>query len=140
MSISSLHDHSLASLEIDASHQVIRLRTVGEAAEAGTAEFTGVAAYHFDGDALGTIINSISETDPLSLYEAFAAELQSSWKTNGGHAPWVADPAAAKAFISAHTLRGFELSSSVGMAGAIWCRAASVVSELVPRGSGHGAA
>ena len=133
--MASFHDHHIDRVTIDALAAVIRLDTSLEANGArlvGIAEFTGVAAYHFAGDAFGTILDDLAETDPFALYEAFAEEIQASWRATGGHASWVHALPEARAFITANPLRGFEIISSVGMVGAIWCRAFSgVVHEVV---------
>jgi len=137
--MASFHDHNIDQVMIDARSAVIRLNTSLEEEGAnllGIAEFTGVAAYHFAGDALGTIINDLEETDPIALYESFAGPIQAAWFSNGGSAAWVAGKQEAGAFIAANRLRGFEITSSVGMVGAIWCRGFSgVVGPVAPRSS-----
>jgi hypothetical protein len=63
-----------------------------------------------------------SRAGHFALYSLLAAELRGAYERNGGHDPWVASPDEARAFIDANAIRGFELSSSIGAAGAIWSR------------------
>jgi hypothetical protein len=79
-----------------------------------------VEAYCFNGDALGTILFDIEVTDPLKLYREFANQMQRAYGSTAGHAPWVETETSAKVFLSRTNIRGYRLSSSIGLDGAVW--------------------
>ena len=74
----SIHDHRLLQLTVDAEGRTIRLRTTDpHASEPRVAEvvFQGVEGYTFRGDALGTILFAIEPMDAFSLYREHAVEM-----------------------------------------------------------------
>ena len=81
--------------------------------------FEGVEACVFNGDALGTILFDIEQVDALALYREYAAQMQRTYSQTGGHAPWCDGESAAIAFLSGTDVRGFQVSSSIGLEGAV---------------------
>ena len=130
--MASVHDHKVESLTANRGERTLRLETSrqwpGEDLR-GQVEFLGVAAYHLDGDAFGTILFDIHGADPLVAYRRYALRMQEVHRTAGGHDPWVADPEEAEQWIIAHGLRAFEIESSIGMTGAVWCARVEVSVE-----------
>jgi|SRR3954469_8783375 len=118
------HDYTIESLLIEARERRLCLRAF-DAHEPGApklvAEFSGLAGYCLAGDVLGTIIFELEERPPFDLYKQFAGALQAAY-VYGGHDPWVRTEQEAAAFFTASDIRGFELSSSIGASGGIWCR------------------
>lgn len=121
----TFHDYIIESLLVEARQRRLVLRAFdphAPTAPISVAEFTGLAGYHLVGDVLGTILFDIEECDPFTLYDGLAGALQDICHGNGGFDNWVATPEGAKAFIAANAIRGFEVTSSIGAVGAIWCR------------------
>jgi hypothetical protein len=119
------HDYTIESLLVDVKARRLVLRAFdGHAPGAPTliAEFGGLAGYYLLGDVLGTIVFELEERDPVDLYRRFAPQMQATYANSGGHDPWVETEDGAVAFLAANRIRGFELSSSIGANGAIWCR------------------
>ncbi len=83
--------------------------------------FDGLEVYVIVGDALGTIIFDIEETDPVALYDEFGASMRETCREGGGHAPWVETRERAQQFLR-DAVRGYSLSSSIGFSGAVWAR------------------
>ena len=124
----SLHDHFVRSFEVDVDAKTLRLRTAWPRAAGpafAEAVFEGVEAYVIVGDALGTIIFAVETVEPLALYEKFAESMRTTYERSGGHAPWVATPERARAFLSENPVQGFGVTSSIGFDGAIWARSYS---------------
>jgi hypothetical protein len=125
----SIHDHHILELTVDAVARVIRLRTacpVRSGPDFADVVFEGVAGYTFRGDALGTILFDIETVDALGLYREYAAEMQRACRDSGGHDAWADSESAAEAFLSGAEVRGYRLSSSIGLDGAIWARHLSI--------------
>src|SRR5262249_35916272 len=76
--------------------------------------------YTFHGDALGTILFDIELVDAIALYREYAAEMQSTYARNAGHAPWTSSDSSAEAFLAGGEIRGYQLASSIGLDGAVW--------------------
>jgi hypothetical protein len=83
-------------------------------------------AYVFRGDALGTILFEIETVDPLALYGEFADEMQKIYAKTGRHAAWAESKSSAAVFLSARDVRGYRVSSSIGLEGAVWARQLSI--------------
>jgi hypothetical protein len=131
----SFHDYTIVSILVDARERRLCLRASGESAGLpgySVAEFSGIVAYRFDGDVLGTILFDIEECDPMVLYEKHAAHMQATYNRSGGHAPWVSSIEEARTFISTNAIRGFEVSASIGVTGVIWCRGFLATAESSP--------
>lgn len=119
------HDCTIESCLVEAKARRLTLRAFDAhrpSAPLLVAEFSGLAGSCLMGDVLGTIVFELEERESFALYKQFAPQLQSSYTTSGGHDPWVATDGSAATFLAANRIRGFELSSSVGAIGAIWCR------------------
>ena len=125
----TLHDHHLLELTISATERTIRLRTAHSeplGPELGDAVFEGVEAYVFHGDALGTILSDIEPVDAMTLYRAYAPEMARAFADSGGHASWTESEAAAGAFLASGEVRGYRVTSSIGLEGAVWSRSLSI--------------
>jgi hypothetical protein len=125
----SIHDHHIVELCVNADARTIRLRTAHpERSGPDFAEviFEGVEGYTLRGDALGTILFDIEPVDALGLYREYAADMQQVYANSGGHDPWARSDAAAEAFLSGGEVRGYRVSSSIGLDGAVWARHLSI--------------
>jgi hypothetical protein len=123
--IESIHDHHILELYVNATARTIRLRTAYPARNGpdfAEVVFEGVEAYTFRGDALGTILFEIEMVDAMGLYEEHAGEMQRTYTDCGGHEPWTRSESAAEAFLANGAIRGYRLSASVGLHGAVWAR------------------
>jgi hypothetical protein len=123
--MNSFHDHHVLAFALDARIRTLRLLTAHPFREGpvmAEAEFSGVEAYRFRGDALGTILFDIKEVDCIQLYLRNADALAETHQATGGHAPWVCSRSEAEKFLRANAVKGFEVSSSIGLEGAVWCR------------------
>jgi hypothetical protein len=119
------HDYTIETLLVDAKTRRLVLRAFDAHAASGpslVAEFNGLVGYCLVGDVLGTIIFELEERAPFETYKKFAPHLQAAYASSGGHGHWVASDAEAQAFLTANAIRGFELDSSIGATGAVWCR------------------
>jgi hypothetical protein len=121
----SIHDHRIQELTIQAPERMIRLRTVfPDIAGPAFAEvvFEGVEGYVFQGDVLGTILFDIEQVEALALYREHAIDMQRIYSQNGGHEPWVENEVTAAAFLSHGDVKGYQVSSSIGLEAAVWAR------------------
>src|SRR5262249_29679379 len=99
----SLHDHRILELTVDATTRTIRLRTAfpeHSGPDFAAVVFEGVEAYTFHGDALGTVLYDIELIDAIELYREYAAEMQATYANTGGHAPWTRTDSSAEAFLA----------------------------------------
>jgi hypothetical protein len=104
----------------DATEGTIRLRTAypeNIGPDFATVVFEDVQGYVSRGDALGTILFEIESVDPLELYREHADQMQKAYANAGGHAAWAESESAAAAFLSAQGIRGYRISSSIGVEG-----------------------
>lgn len=125
----SIHDHRVRERTILVAERTIRIVTGYpdlSGPERAEALFEGVEAYVSQGDGLGTIVFDIEAVDPVALYREWATQMQYTYSKSGGHAPWVASDAEAVAFLSRGNIRGYRVSSSIGLEGAVWARGLSV--------------
>jgi hypothetical protein len=121
----SIHDHHILELSVNAVERCIRLRTAypeRTGPDFVDVLFEGVEGYVFHGDALGTILFDIESVDAITLYRDYAAEMQRSYSDGGGHDPWARSDSAAEAFFASGEIKGYRLSSSTGLDGAVWAR------------------
>ena len=128
----SIHDHRIRELTIQAPSRTILMRTAFPemtGPEFAEVVFEGVAGYVFSGDALGTILFDIKPVDALTLYRKHSSAMQSAIAQHGGHRPWAESESSAATFLSKGDVQGYEVSSSIGLEGAIWARGLSVRSE-----------
>jgi len=125
----SIHDHHILELNVNAAARTIRLRTAfpeRSGPDFADVVFEGVEAYMFRGDALGTILFDIESVDALGLYREYAVEMQRAYANSGGHGPWARSESVAEAFLAGGEIRGYRLSSSIGLDGAVWARHLSI--------------
>ena len=125
----SIHDHHIRELTINAAEHTIRVRTAypeSTGPDAAIVLFEDVQGYVFRGDALGTILFEIELVDPLDLYREHSEEMQKVYADAGGHAAWAENESSAGAFLSAQGVRGYRISSSIGLEGAVWARRLSI--------------
>lgn len=117
----SVHDNHLVSYEVLCERREIRFHTEfrdrGEPYEFTQVLFTGVVCYDFDYDSdLGNIIFDIDEIPAADIYldhaEQFRAGVRFGWPGE-----WAESADAATAYFLDHGIRGFHLSSSLGMCG-----------------------
>jgi hypothetical protein len=121
----SIHDNHILELNVDAANRTIRMRTAYPnltGPEFTDVVFEGVEAYTFRGDALGTILFDIELVDAIDLYREYAADMQRTYANNGGHAPWARSDSSADEFLAGGEIRGYQMSSSIGLDGAVWAR------------------
>ena len=124
----SVHDNRLLGYEVGHAAREIRLRTEyphSDPPERTDMVFAGVAAYGFRHDALalGTIIFSVEEVDPVSITRECAAEFAKGLPY-GWPGDWARSTETAAAFFESEGIRGYEISSSLGLNG--WVLATSV--------------
>ena len=120
-----IHDHRILELTVNAAERTIRLRTAypeRTGPDFADVVFEDVEGYVFRGDALGTILFDIESVDAITLYREYAAEMQRAYANSGGHGPWAQSESSAEAFLASGEIRGYRLSSSIGLDGAIWAR------------------
>ena len=125
----SIHNHHVLAVTVDAKARTIGLRTANPektGPQFGMAVFTGVAAYVFRGDALGTILFDIEPMDALALYRESAGALQLIHAQTGDHAAWVRDERVAAGFIKENALVGYRITSSIGLEGEVWARSPKI--------------
>jgi hypothetical protein len=134
----SIHDHHLISYTVNEETKEIILETVyregGPVLERTTVVFSGVLSYRFRDHALprGTTLNSIEEVEPMTLFEQdwndFAEERSFFWADL-----WCQSKDKAAAYFSANKIRGFDISSSIGLCG--WVLAQKMeISVAAPEG------
>jgi hypothetical protein len=119
------HDYTIESLLVEAKARRLVLRAFDAHAPSApclVAEFSDLAGYCFIGDVLGTIVFELEERDAFELYKQFAHGMQAAYRSSGGHGPWTRSESEAAQFLASGGVRGFELSSSIGAIGGIWCR------------------
>lgn len=123
--VTSIHDHHILELNVDAVARMIRLRTAypeRSGPDFANVVFEGVEGYTFRGDALDTILDDIEAVDPMSLYREHAVEMQRACSNSGGHRGWARSESAAEAFLTGSEIQGYRVSSSIGLDGAVWAR------------------
>ena len=125
----SIHDHHIQRLTVDASARTIRLCTAYPSRtgpDFADVVFEDVEAYELRGDALGTILFDIESVDAFTLYREYAGDMQGVYAKTGGHAPWAQSESSAAAFFSGKGVQGYRVSSSIGLEGAVWAGQLSI--------------
>jgi hypothetical protein len=127
--MSSIHDSLLTGYVVDGARGTIVLyaRPHQGGGAALDVRFSGVVAYHFEGDCLQNIVFDIVEVAPEALLDDGRAFLERN-RQHGWPAGW--DPATEgpAEFIRRLGCRCFELSASYGMSG--WVAAQRM--EMLP--------
>ena len=128
----SIHDHHILELTVNAAARTIRRRTAypeRSGPNFAVVLFEGVEGYTFHGDTFGTILFDVEFVDAIGLYREYAVEMQRAYATRGGDGPWASSAAAAEALFADGQVRGYRLSSSIGLDGAVWARQLSINSD-----------
>lgn len=115
----SVHDNLLLSYTVSSERREIRLETVfkeTEPLERTDIVFTGVLAYHFLNDSFGTILFDVSEISVESIYEEYEALFEEG-RRYGWPRAWSESRQADLAYLSAQGIKGYYLSSAIGMTG-----------------------
>lgn len=133
----SLHDDFLISYKVHCAERRITLRAqrdtrphAPDPASDRIIVFEGVEGYHFEGDAFGNIIFSLTEISIDKILLDYRLEIAKSYRMSGAPGPWAADLDSASAVLRGKGIRGFELSSSYGLCGWILAKEAAVKSEV----------
>ena len=116
----SVHDNLLISYEVNCERREIRvhteLRDKGKPFERTDVIFTGVSAYQFWHDCFGNIIFDFEEIAPEIIYQDYRAQFEAGWRY-GWPGEWGKTEDSARAYFREHNVRGYLLSSSLGMVG-----------------------
>jgi len=128
--MASLHDSLLVGYAVDGHQRTIVLRTEryrggGTAADV---KFSGVAAYHLEGDCLQNILHEIAEVS----FEAVVGDghvFAERHRQFGWPAEWDSRRESAEQFLRRRGCRCFELKSSYGICGWIACERMDVLPE-----------
>jgi hypothetical protein len=128
----SVHDNLLVSYEVQCEKRTITLRTEYRAkdtpAEFANVVFEGVQAYHFEDDAFGNIIFDVTEVPTEYFLRRYSAELSEMNRMAGVPGKWVEALDSAPTYLHEQGIKGYELSSSVGLSGWVLARAMSILS------------
>lgn len=95
--------------------------------EVRTLVFAGVEGYHFENDAFGNIISDLEEVVAERLLAACREEIQKSFQISGALGVWVNDISDAPNLLRERGVRGFILTSTLGLSGWVLAKEASVV-------------
>ncbi|MFN3649942.1 MAG: hypothetical protein ACK47B_10195 [Armatimonadota bacterium] len=115
----SIHDHRLLAYHVDCEARQITLRTIfqdEEPHEKAQITFTGVLAYHFEGDAFGTILFDITAVPPAEIVGQYA-ELFARLKNYGWPGPTYQTPEELNQRLEGSGVTGYLIYSSCGMDG-----------------------
>jgi hypothetical protein len=126
--MSSLHDSLLTGYTVDGAVRTIVLRTEPHQGDGTAAEvkFSGVVAYHFEGDCLQNIIFDITEVPAESIVGDGRA-VEERARQFGWPRGWEPGREDLAQFLRRQGCRCFELSSSYGMSGWIAAREMDVL-------------
>ncbi|MGA9354805.1 MAG: hypothetical protein WBV46_14030 [Terriglobales bacterium] len=117
----SVHDNVLVSYEVRCEEQTIILRSEyrvdGKPTEFTNVLFGGVCAYHFQNDAFGNIIFDVYEIPLEEFVNRYGAELFELDQMTGSLGKWVEALDSAPTHMREKEIKGFELSSSLGLCG-----------------------
>lgn len=115
----SVHDNSLLSYTVDSSEKCITLHTAyfdQEPYQFTDVVFTGVLAYHFEGDVFGTLLFDITETSAQHLYAAHK-DLFERRKNYGWPVLSYRTVEELMQMLTSQNMRVFDISSSCGLNG-----------------------
>jgi hypothetical protein len=128
--MATVHDFHLIGYSVDIDARTIVLRTEWRYADQPLrkvdAVFEGVEAYAFRDDPLGTVLFDIEEVDATRQLEARWQELDESSRRSGAPRFWRQVPDETRssfARLLAQGAKWFEISSSIGMNGWVFCHA-----------------
>jgi len=127
----SIHDNLIVSYEVQCEARIIVLHTeyhvFDKPAEYTNIVFTGVEGYHFENDAFGNIILNLEEVRVAQVLSEYYGQISESYRIAGAPGPWAANLESASEFLSKKGIRGFLLSSSIGLSGWVLAREVSIV-------------
>jgi hypothetical protein len=132
----SVHDNTLHSYCVSAEEERISLHTSyvdQNLRETTDIVFTGVAAYRFELDNFMTIIFDVSEVNVEIIYtknrDLFEQGRKYCWP-----GAWNSSEETVLAHLVANEIKGYRLSSSIGMVGWVLAKAMTIVSAQVQPG------
>ncbi|MCA9315226.1 MAG: hypothetical protein KDB73_07025 [Planctomycetes bacterium] len=123
----SIHDNVLVSYIVHCAAKQIILHTEGrhrEPTEHAQVVFTGVEAYHFKEDTLGSVLSDVASMDLTRFVAEHRAELRDSHRSTAW--PWADDLDAAPKLLADQGLRAFAVSAPLGMTGWVLARRAAI--------------
>ncbi len=125
----SIHDNLLVSYEVQCERQTITLRTEyrveNKPTEFTNVVFEGVQGYHFENDAFGNIIFDVADVPAEQFLKEYGAEVSELYRMNGSPA-WAADIVSAPEYLRDRGIKGFILSSSLGLSGWVLAKEISI--------------
>jgi hypothetical protein len=132
MTTPSVHDNVLVSYEFRCEEQTIILHTEyredAKPTEFTNVVFEGVRAYHLQNDAFGNIIFDVSEIPMEQFLNRYGGELFELERMTGSLGKWVEALDTAPGYLREQEIKGFELSSSLGLSGWILAKGTSISS------------
>jgi hypothetical protein len=124
--MSKVHDNTIVGYTVDGHARRILLRTEAEGSrEKIDVVFEGVEAYSFRHDCFGNIVLHICEMPLDEALQAHWSELDAGHRESGWPPFWQGEESKTRARIAALVEQGakwFELTSSYGMKGWVFCR------------------
>jgi hypothetical protein len=127
--MATVHDFHLVGYSVDVDARTIVLHTEwrypGHPLRKVDAVFEGVEAYSFRDDPLGTVLLEILKMDATRQIEASWKELDESFRRSGAPRFWRQAPDQTRASFATLLAQGakwFEVSSSIGMNGWVFCK------------------
>ncbi len=120
----SIHDSILVSYTVTSQKReiVMQVQPEGDDQKLIEVTFGGVCAYQFNNDAFGTILYGIDEVDPVDVIKENFEQIQKGRIQSGWMGEWAADLESARAYFKREMIRGYEISSSVGLSGWVLSR------------------
>jgi hypothetical protein len=127
----SIHDNLIVSYEVQCETRRIVLHTEYHAFDKTTEYtdivFTGVEGYHFENDAFSNIILNLEEVRVAQILSEYYGQISESYRKAGAPGPWAANLDGASEFLSKKGIKGYLLSSSIGLSGWVLAREVSIV-------------
>jgi hypothetical protein len=132
----SIHDNQLISYEVHCEERTITLRTEyrveNKPTEFTNVVFEGVQAYHFENDAFGNNIFDAANVPVEQFLTEYGAEISELYRMNGSPT-WAADLVSAPEYLREQGIKGFILSSSLGLSGWAVAKEISILPVNAPR-------
>ena len=125
----SVHDNRLVSYEVRCEERIITLRTEYRAKNMPT-EFTNIVfekvqGYRFENDAFGNIIFELATVPVEQFLTEYGAEISELRRMTGSPA-WATDLGSAPGYLHDQGIKGFILSSSLGLSGWVLAEECSI--------------
>ena len=129
LAMATVHDFHLVGCSVNVDARTIVLRTewryAGQPLRKVDAVFEGVEAHAFRDDPLGTVLFDIEEVNATRQLEARWKELDESNRRSGAPRFWRQAPDETRASFARLLAQGakwFDVSSSIGMNGWVFCQ------------------